>query len=233
MSYARIPTWLLVALAQYPRLTHGESRTMWALVHELHAYGRSYPGLQISSPTAAKLTGMSQSGARRCLKCLSLQPTEHLVYGEVVRRGHNMLTPRPLRPPRAIIYELNRDWRTWGWPADADLDGIAEAISWASRDVDRSPAARWGSRLLAHVEAVGIMTDQLPIEHPRSDAWQQWCGHLADLVERGYTAQDLEVVLNYLNTDAEWRTKVSGPGAARMLVYWWEGLLLRARRTAS
>lgn len=222
------PAWLLAALS-YPAWTRSARDVWWLLALDAQANGLEET--EASQGWIALRVGRDVSTVQRALKMLAGPPGQPMIVKGLVGRGHGMLDILA-RPGGTARYRVVTDFHRWGWP---DRDAAALRIANASRP-DPTPdptAAACCDLLRAHLEAHRLRSEDDPIPHPRCAAYLGWIDQFRRLLTRGFDVDDVRLVLAHLAVESDgWLERIRGAQAAQLLVYYWDGLLVRARRAA-
>lgn len=225
------PLWFLAAL-HYHRWTPSTRDVWMAIAYDAMAYGLAET--EATFAWLAAHTGRGITSIQRAVALLEAPAGEHLILKGYVGRGHHMLHVRR-RNGATTRFRIVEDWRSWGWPARTDLEPVERSIErYESWTVPEEDAAGMGTALvlLEHLDACGLRTIDDPIAHPRCSALDAWAAEFTKLAARGFGSGHVRQILDYLKTDDEWRPRVAGPRAAQLLAYYFDGLLLRARRAS-
>jgi hypothetical protein len=230
------------AVGLYGRLTGSERLVLDTVAHFIWGWrGR------VSAPIGmrqiyGRAPGKSREGLRRALVALRTPAGETYTWsagkgkGRNSKRGHGlvvMVRPSESGTRTDATYELQLDWRQWGWDEGTDLDAVAavlEQYNVEQRAEWSETAEQMALELREHCLTVVGEAADVPLVQDQSREWQRWCTTMETLIGRGYSREGLRAVLAYVRHDDHWSARITGRRADQTLINGWDDLVVRTRR---
>lgn len=223
LDHVRQPLWWAPVVGRYRRLTRGQRAVLDVVVAELWRWPGPCDRVELSIPTLARRSGVSERHAGRSIRVLTGAPGQLLEINPPML-GLNVLrdVTSAARPSHGARVVALNDWHDWHWgqfprPADDEVARSARALA-------PSSAEAWAEMIRR-----AVVVDEAPVP-VRGPTFSHWAAPLEVLVARGYPIAALDLVLGEVARDDHLRELCRGVEAPRVIVEHWEGLFLRARR---